>query len=105
MLTIIAHVHTKILLYWQQKESEFPRLSAMARDLLCIPATETGVERVFSAARDVCGYRRGQLSPNTIRAIMLVYYSRRYNSRQSSNTQSHYTSLDDIMDTTDMTDD
>lgn len=36
---------------------------------------------------------------------MLVYYSRRYNSRQSSNTQSHYTSLDDIMDTTDMTDD
>ena len=76
----------------------------MARDILCIPAAESGVERVFSAARDVCRYRRGQLNPDTIRAIMLMYYSRQYNHRQSNYRQSHLTTaLNDVLDTTGMT--
>lgn len=80
------------------KEPQFPGLVAMARDILCIPAAESLVERVFSAARDVCGYRRGHLTPKTIRAIMLVYYSRQYNQRQGQ----HNIEIDDIMDTLDM---
>ncbi|KAH8587248.1 hypothetical protein B0O99DRAFT_601847 [Bisporella sp. PMI_857] len=47
----------------------------MARDLLCIPMAGVGVERAFSFARDICGYRRGQLQPTTIRSLLLVYHS------------------------------
>jgi len=47
----------------------------MARDLLYIPMAGVGVERAFSYARDMCGYRRGQLKPETLRALMLVYYA------------------------------
>ena len=76
----------------------------MARDVLCILAAESGVKRVFSAVRDVCGYRRGQLNLDTIRAIMLMYYSRQYNHRQSNYRQSHPTAaLNDVLDTTGMT--
>jgi hypothetical protein len=47
----------------------------MARDLLCIPLSGVGVERVFNFARDICHYRRGQLQSDTIRALILVYHS------------------------------
>lgn len=47
----------------------------MARDLLYIPMAGVGIKRAFSYARDMCGYRRGQLKPETLRALMLVYYA------------------------------
>jgi hypothetical protein len=65
----------KPLLVWKSIESHLPGLAAMARDLLCIPIAGVGVERVFSLARDMCGYRRGQLQPQTIRALLLLYFS------------------------------
>lgn len=49
----------------------------MARDILCIPAAGTGVERVFKDARDVCYYRRSRLQATTIRATMILrHYDR-----------------------------
>jgi hypothetical protein len=59
----------------------YPGLSAMARDLLCIPLAGVGVERTFNFARDICHYRRGQLQPGTIRALLLVYHSQIRESR------------------------
>lgn len=53
----------------------------MARDLLCIPLAGVGVERVFNFARDMCDYRRGQLQPDTIRQLLLVYFSQITESR------------------------
>lgn len=53
----------------------------MARDLLCIPMAGVGVERLFNYARDMCGYRRGQLQPTTIRALLLVYFAQVHESR------------------------
>ncbi len=47
----------------------------MARDLLYIPIVGVSIKRVFSLARDMCGYRRGQLQPQTIRALLLLYFS------------------------------
>ncbi len=44
----------------------------MARDVLAIPATSVGVERLFNMARDICHYRRGSLKAETIRKIMLM---------------------------------
>jgi hypothetical protein len=54
----------------------------MARDILCIPASEALVERVFSTARAVCNYRRNQMAPETIRSIMLVYYRQKIEREQ-----------------------
>ncbi|CAG8425270.1 unnamed protein product [Penicillium salamii] len=34
-------------------------IATLARDVLTIPATSAGVERLFNTARDICHYRRG----------------------------------------------
>ena len=69
------------LLVWSLIEPEYPGLSKMAKDLLCIPLAGVGVERCFNFARDMCDYRRGQLAPETIRALLLVYFSQITKSR------------------------
>ncbi|KAJ5903877.1 hypothetical protein N7504_006260 [Penicillium tannophilum] len=53
-------------LYWREHKREFPVLSWLARDLLSVPATGAGVERLFNSARDICHYRRGSLHKVTI---------------------------------------
>jgi len=70
----------------------------MAQDLLCIPMAGTGVERVFNFARDICGYRRGQLQPKTIRALLLIYFSQIMESRIDALQQTlyHTVNIDDM---------
>lgn len=46
-------------------------LASVARDVLSIPATGAGVERLFNSARDICHYRRGSLKPTTIRDLVM----------------------------------
>ncbi|OAF56587.1 hypothetical protein VC83_07141 [Pseudogymnoascus destructans] len=41
------------LKWWKENERLFPGLAAMARNILCIPASEALVEQVFSTARAV----------------------------------------------------
>jgi hypothetical protein len=50
----------------------------MARDVLSIPATGAGVERLFNSARDVCHYRRGSLNSTTIQDLMLFMCTSRF---------------------------
>ena len=50
----------------------------MARDVLSIPATGAGVERLFNSARDICHYRRGSLNPTTIQELMLYMCTSRF---------------------------
>jgi hypothetical protein len=40
--------------FWKDHQHEFPALAKLARDVLLIPATGAGVERLFNSARDVC---------------------------------------------------
>jgi len=61
-----------ILEYWKSKQHTFPGLAAMARDVLAVPATGVGVERLFNMARDICHYRRSHLKPESIRGSMMV---------------------------------
>jgi hypothetical protein len=49
---------------------------------MSIPATGAEVERLFNSARDVCHYRRGSLSPETIRDIMLYMCTTRFNTNK-----------------------
>jgi hypothetical protein len=53
-------------------------LSRLARDLLSIPATSTGVERLFNSARDICYYRRGSLHEATIQDLMMYMCSEKF---------------------------
>lgn len=46
-------------------------LSSLARDVLAIPASGAGVERLLNSARDICHYRRGHLKSCTIKDLMM----------------------------------
>lgn len=58
-------------MFWKENQLKYPALAAAARDVLSIPATGAGVERLFNSARDVCHYRRGSLNATTIQDLML----------------------------------
>jgi hypothetical protein len=58
-------------------------LARLARDILSIPASGAGVERLFNCARDVCHYRRGNLRAETIKELMLHQFSSKFELQQS----------------------
>lgn len=68
--------------FWKEHEHEFPILIRMAQDILSIPASGAGVERLFNCARDICYYRRGQLKPSTIRGLMLYQFATNFEIEQ-----------------------
>lgn len=49
---------------------------------MSIPATGAGVERLFNSARDLCHYRRGSLSPETVRGIVLYMCTTRFDIKE-----------------------
>ena len=57
---------------WKTVQNEFPTMAIMARDILAIPASKARVERLFNKGRDICHYRRNQLSGQTIEDAMIV---------------------------------
>ncbi|KAK6810429.1 hypothetical protein RU639_013759 [Aspergillus parasiticus] len=65
--------------YWKEHEHDYPVLSRLARDLLSVPATGAGVERLFNSARDICHYRRGSLNESTIQDLMMYRCSEKFN--------------------------
>lgn len=69
--------------FWKEHEYEYPVLAKMARDILSIPASGAGVERLFNSARDVCHYRRGNLKAETIKELMLHLCSSKFELEQS----------------------
>jgi hypothetical protein len=56
---------------WKENQAKFPILAKLARNILSIPATGAGVERLFNTARDICHCRRGSLNATTIQGILL----------------------------------
>lgn len=66
------------LLFWKDNQHEFPVLASVARDILSIPATGAGVERLFNSARDICHYRRGSLKATTIQDLMMHMCTTRF---------------------------
>ncbi|OQD77362.1 hypothetical protein PENANT_c110G10938 [Penicillium antarcticum] len=59
------------LVFWRENTHRFPTLAALAQDVLSVPATGAGVERLFNTARDICHYSRGRLSATTIQELMM----------------------------------
>lgn len=58
--------------WWNANKYNFPRLSAMARDMLAIPATSASSERVFSGGRLVMPFNRTRLDSAAVRALMCL---------------------------------
>jgi len=80
-LTIVIGTITPqagIRTFWKDHQHEFPVLSSIARDVLSIPATGAGVERLFNSARDVCHYRRGSLKSSTIQELMMFMCTEKF---------------------------
>ena len=63
----------KPLEYWKTNHSRYPALSQIARKLLCIPATSTPAERVFSAAGNTVIPKRASLEPECVDQLVFLH--------------------------------
>ena len=63
----------KPLEYWGINHSSYPALSQVARKLLCIPATTTPAERVFSAAGNTVIPKRASLEPECVDQLIFLH--------------------------------
>ncbi|KAK4698833.1 hypothetical protein P7C70_g7436, partial [Phenoliferia sp. Uapishka_3] len=59
------------LAFWKTNACKWPQLARMARDMLSIPGSSVGVERTFSAGRDIISLRRQSMKAETIRRLMI----------------------------------
>lgn len=48
--------------FWLKNEGNYPLLSSLANDLLCIPASSTPIKHTFSTAGESTSGRRNRLS-------------------------------------------
>ncbi|RXN16177.1 zinc finger BED domain-containing 1-like protein [Labeo rohita] len=62
------------LLWWKQHRINFPRLSRLAQKYLCIPATSSPSERVFSTGGNVVTCQHSCLKPEMV--DMLVFLAK-----------------------------
>ena len=63
---------TQQLLWWKTNEHRFSRLAKVARSWLCIPATSTPSERLFSKAGSVVSKKRNSLKPKNVDVILFL---------------------------------
>ena len=64
---------SSILNYWESKSRIWPKLSAISKVILAVPATETSSERVFSIAGRTLEERRTQLSEENVDDLLFVH--------------------------------
>jgi len=61
-----------VLNWWKGKEKLYPQLAKAAKKYLCIQATSAPCERLFSTAGYLTDGRRAAMSPNTLKAYIVV---------------------------------
>ncbi|XP_049763106.1 uncharacterized protein LOC126091866 [Schistocerca cancellata] len=61
-----------ILKWWSRHETDLPGLAAVARCILCIPATSAPSERCFSKAGMLLTNRRSQLNTERVSDLLLI---------------------------------
>ena len=65
---------TDVLSYWRE-QTQWSSLQRLARQYLCVPATSTGVERLFSRASLTFGDLRTCLSEENLSNILFAAYN------------------------------
>ena len=78
-----------VLSWWKEHSTEFPNLSLIARNILCIPASSAASERDFSTAGFVIQERRTQLNLDTVDDILFLHSNLRVKEYQISSAGSH----------------
>ena len=68
-----AQENQNILIWWKEREKIFPKLSTMARDLLCIQASSVSIERQFSKAALVLTKKRNRLNPKLLKSLLCLH--------------------------------
>ncbi|XXG68569.1 hypothetical protein AAC387_Pa06g1626 [Persea americana] len=61
-----------LLAWWKSFETKFPVLSAIARDILTIPASTVASEQAFSASGRLIDPRRTMLQEETVETCMCL---------------------------------
>ncbi|XP_065320424.1 zinc finger BED domain-containing protein 4-like [Gordionus sp. m RMFG-2023] len=61
------------LTFWKKKQLELPRLANLARKVLCISATSTPSERIFSIAGLILNAKRTSLCPTNLDKILFIH--------------------------------
>jgi hypothetical protein len=69
------------LAWWKRKAEVYPRLSFIARRVLCIPATSCPAERLFSAAGNIVTAKRTALGDHLVDALCTLHGNRQYLSK------------------------
>ena len=64
--------------FWVENESSYPLLSAVAIDLLSIPASSAPVERVFSIAGESTTGKRNRLSDKNLEREVIIRNNKHY---------------------------
>ncbi|KAJ5340406.1 hypothetical protein N7541_009530 [Penicillium brevicompactum] len=78
--------------YWKDHQREWPVLTRLARDLLSIPATGAGTERLFAVAENIYHLYGGHLDEPTMRDLVMYTYSEKSKSdKQLVNLVDHNT--------------
>ncbi|CAF3800274.1 unnamed protein product [Rotaria magnacalcarata] len=61
-----------ILLFWKNQEEQYPTLSTIVRELFAIPASNTIVERLFSASKIIVNDKRTNLSHEKLNQLLFL---------------------------------
>ena len=67
-----AKVFADPLIWWKQKQFQFPILSKLAIKYLCISATEAPSERIFSTASLLLSKFRNQMDPDLASRMVFI---------------------------------
>ncbi|KAL1443551.1 hypothetical protein MTO96_045962 [Rhipicephalus appendiculatus] len=59
--------------YWSMMQTQVPHLACLAREVLCVAATSTHSERVFSNAGLIFRAKRASLHPATVDTLAFVH--------------------------------
>lgn len=59
--------------FWRKNASSFPRLAAVAKVLLSIPATSASSESAFSVAGCLIRSRRASIAPHKVKKVLFIH--------------------------------
>lgn len=61
-----------VLLFWKKRQPSFPALAGIVKSIYCVPASNTTVERLFSAAGNTITDRRSNLDSERVNKILFL---------------------------------
>lgn len=67
-----------VLNWWKDNSGMFPLMSQLAKKFLCIPASSTPSERVFSLAGNIVTQKRSMLLPENVNKLIFINMNKKY---------------------------